>query len=487
MYLASMGQLKHKKTRNTIAAEPTPRSSCPSRADAATGAHAPGAATSGLGTGGHSSSNDANRKSHPVPQGVDKAAGVGRVPAARNPDAKQVESGRGKGHHKDGSDPRSHPHPSSSPVYREEADPDQDDASKPPPARGPRVRVASSTRPNPGSGRPHSAGPVGRRPPSPSVGTVRHATRGDATVNGTPAENVPRHVGPEIVAPPADAAGACGAHGEGPIAARRRPSSAGGARAEEEKWQTAQQSPTRIVHRGFGGQVLGGGGGGGGGRNGRDVRRESEGMVRSASKARVPRDQPTARTAGGSFAESVIKSARPFAYYDYAGTPAKARPKSAGAAAPAFDPGSHEAHALALETRFMPVGAIHKAFKGRRLAAVQAWDPHAAAAVRAARAEELLRRKLVGRTRAAGATLAAAASDRRRPRAATGGEECRSRDAALRHPGDREGRQQTGPSWARRPGGKAYGKASGQAGKEKGGEAVDWSGANTSEKDCCRK
>ncbi|CAM9901529.1 unnamed protein product, partial [Hapterophycus canaliculatus] len=30
MFLAATGRLKHKKTRNTIAAEPTPRSSCSS-------------------------------------------------------------------------------------------------------------------------------------------------------------------------------------------------------------------------------------------------------------------------------------------------------------------------------------------------------------------------------------------------------------------------------------------------------------------------
>lgn len=43
------------------------------------------------------------------------------------------------------------------------------------------------------------------------------------------------------------------------------------------------------------------------------------------------------------------------------------------------------------DTRFMPVGAVHKAYRGRRLGAVQAWDPSTAAAVRAVRAENLLR------------------------------------------------------------------------------------------------
>lgn len=44
----------------------------------------------------------------------------------------------------------------------------------------------------------------------------------------------------------------------------------------------------------------------------------------------------------------------------------------------------------ALDTRFMAISAVDKAFKGRRLQAVQARDPHTAAAVRAARAENIL-------------------------------------------------------------------------------------------------
>ncbi|CBJ27712.1 hypothetical protein Esi_0083_0041 [Ectocarpus siliculosus] len=76
---------------------------------------------------------------------------------------------------------------------------------------------------------------------------------------------------------------------------------------------------------------------------------------------------------------------------------------------------------VAAETRLMPVGALHRAFKGRRLAAVQAWDPLAAAAVRAERAEKMLRRALLGRTRAnSGETMPAAAPARRRPRKAPG-------------------------------------------------------------------
>ncbi|CAM9107416.1 unnamed protein product [Ectocarpus sp. 8 AP-2014] len=76
---------------------------------------------------------------------------------------------------------------------------------------------------------------------------------------------------------------------------------------------------------------------------------------------------------------------------------------------------------VAAETRLMPVGAIHRAFKGRRLAAVQAWDPLAAAAVRAERAEKMLRRALLGRTGTkSGETMPAAAPARRRPRKAPG-------------------------------------------------------------------
>lgn len=204
--------------------------------------------------------------------------------------------------------------------------------------------------------------------------------------------------------------------------------------------------------------------------------------MRPTTRARVPGgDESTARTTEGSFVESVIKSARPFVDYDYnlTNTKAKPRPKSAGAAiatamataaaAAAFHPESPEAHALAAVTRFMPVGVIHEAFKGRRLAAVQAWDPQAAAAVRAARAEKLLRRTRLGRTGAAGAPTQAVVPARRRPRATTAGVNARNGNEPLRCTDTPDGRR-----WD----GQTHGFADGQ-----GGDAADWCGTSAARKD----
>ncbi|CAM9702607.1 unnamed protein product [Ectocarpus sp. 12 AP-2014] len=92
--------------------------------------------------------------------------------------------------------------------------------------------------------------------------------------------------------------------------------------------------------------------------------------------------------------------------------------RAASSAAAAKFPSAED---VAAETRLMPVGVIHRAFKGRRLAAVQAWDPLAAAAVRAKRAEKMLRRAFLGRTGTnSGETMPAAAPARRRPRKAPG-------------------------------------------------------------------
>ncbi|CAM9186214.1 unnamed protein product [Ectocarpus sp. 4 AP-2014] len=92
--------------------------------------------------------------------------------------------------------------------------------------------------------------------------------------------------------------------------------------------------------------------------------------------------------------------------------------RAASSAAGAMFPSAED---VAAETRLMPVGAIHRAFEGRRLAAVQAWDPLAAAAVRAKRAEKMLRRAFLGRTGTNSVeTMPAAAPARRRPRKAPG-------------------------------------------------------------------
>lgn len=503
MFLASTGQLKHKRTRNTIAAEPTPRSSCPSSADAAaSSAHAAGAAASDPSAARRNVHvNGGSRRSNPAPRAANKVASSGSALGEfrTNSGANSAEADHGMRLPEDvgGLCPRSHPRLLMSAVYRQEGDSDHDDLSASPktsverrPSRAAR-RAASPDRRDPEGTRPQSAGgAVGRRPRSPvksSVGTVRrHATQDDTPTRWRAGKEVPLHVGPEIVAPSVNVARACVGREERSTAVRRRPASAGGGVAAANKtWGAELQSRARVVHRGFGERGRGGrgrNGGGGGDRIDRAVRRKRGGMARPTPKARAPGGESTARTPGGSFAESVIKSARPFADYDYI-TATKARPKSAGAAtnttvvsaAPAFDPGSRESHALAAETRLMPVGAIHKAFKGRRLAAVQAWDPQAAAAVRAARAETLLRRKRLGRAGPAGAPASAAASDREQPGEA--GVDSRNRDEELRCRHESEGGRRLGSSSSRRACGK---------GRSRGGEAVDRRDTTALGKECRR-
>ncbi len=177
---------------------------------------------------------------------------------------------------------------------------------------------------------------------------------------------------------------------------------------------------------------------------------------------------------------SVINSARAFVDSDRGGgggggggggvRSSRERPKSASAAAaaaaaPLFDPDSPESRALAADTRFMPVGAIDKAFKGRRLAAVQAWDPPAAAAVRAARAEKLLRRALIGRAGATRAPMPAAAPATRRPR----------------RNGSEAGYHRVRASSARRGKPQDCGVSCGDA-----SEVADWCGNRGLRKDCRR-
>lgn len=484
MYLASMGQLKHKRVRNTIAAEPTPRSSCPSSAgDRA--ARAARAATSDPNVVRYNNrSNNANRDSDAVSQGANKAARRGSIlTAVHNPKAKQVEPEYVNSKPEDDSDAspqQSHPRLVTSAAYREEDDSDHDDwstTSKTPTARRPRVRATSSDRRRV---RPQSAGPVGRPPRSSSASAARRATQeDDTTAKRRPAEDVPLHVGPEVMAPSAEVAGVSGGRGVRPKAVRRRPASAGGVAAAEKKWRPAQESPNRVVHRGFGGRGRGGrgrNGGGRGGRGGRDVGHKGGRIERPTPKPRVSGGESAARSAEGSFAESVIKSIHPFADYNFIFATTKARPKSAGAAAgatahaPVFDPKTHKSHALAAETRFMPVTAIHKVFKGHRLAAVQAWDPPAAAAVRAARAEALLRRKHFGRTGpAAGASMLAAAENSGKRQPGVTGARGGKGDAGLRcrSQSNQQGRQGAGPTSTRR-----------RKGGEKGGETVDWCGSD---------
>eukprot|EP00752_Nemacystus_decipiens_P018619 g16694.t1 len=490
MFLAATGKLKHKRTRNTIAAEPTPRSSCPSSAEAAASEHAAGAAASDPPDAIHNTHahGGENRSSNPASKLASTAARAGSTPAALRNDLEAMPVEINPEHAGDSSLQSPHPRLLMSAVYRQEDDSDHDDlyASSKTHAE----KATSPERRKLGSARPQSAGGggAGRRSRSPvqDVGTIdRHATQDDPTVNRQPPPDVPLHVGPEVVAPPADhVAKACVGRAEQSTAMRRRPMSAGAAATGKQQWGVELQSRTRVVNRGFGdrGRCHGGRNGGrgrGGGRDGRDARGKFGGMARPTPNAAAQVGESTARSVDGSFAESVIKSARPFAAYDYiaAATTTKRRPKSAGAAttapaAPAFEPESREAHAFAaVDTRFMPVGVIDKAFKGRRLAAVQARDPRAAAAVRAARAEMLLRRRRLGRAGVRGASAAAAAasaatpmpaaaSDRGRPgEARVGG---RGGGEALSFRGEAGSGRRSGPSWARLGRGKGKGRRGGE-------------------------
>ncbi|CAM9160783.1 unnamed protein product [Ectocarpus fasciculatus] len=163
--------------------------------------------------------------------------------------------------------------------------------------------------------------------------------------------------------------------------------------------------------------------------------------------------------------------------------------RAASSAAGAKFPTAEE---VAAETRLMPVGAIHRAFKGRRLAAVQAWDPLAAAAVRADRAEKMLRRALLGRTGTnSGETMPAAAPARRRPRkgsgpkaAATTKTENKVGGGASDRGGGGGSRKCSSAPRVRGPDERAVGRGGGEG---DGGSDADWCGSRGMRRDVRRE
>lgn len=536
MFLASMGRLKHKRTRNTIAAEETPRSSCPSEADPiAASAADPGVPnpTETHQTGGNSIKEETGVKgvSAPVPHtGTRGAPAAGKASdwLGDNPGAKHVNSGNAVGDRKDFRTPAwSPPRPLSPTAKRHNQDADShsrhrsiangEDDSDPLPAKGPSegnlgARAASSGDlgcPSPrarqhGRGRPRSACPRGHQSRSPGVVMLRYGNPDTSTKWAETAGDVPLQVGPTIATPPAKdvarrgTASPSAVHPPRPASARELQQ---GARARRAR-QGVNSNPAIIAHRGVDSRGLDGGArrpcGDGGASPGRRFDENDDPARRDTVNACYSTER-------GSFAASVLNSARALAEYDVRPkgddcltVPKKGgqRPKSAHAAAPTVNVAAcakiPTAEDLAAETRLMPVGAIHRAFKGRRLAAVQAWDPLAAAAVRAERAEKMLRRSLLGRTGTnSGETMPAAAPARRRPRKGSGTKAAattktekivggRDRDRGGGGGGSRE------CSSARRVGGPA-GRAVGTGGSDGGGGSdADWCGSRGLRRDARR-
>lgn len=464
MFLASMGRLKHKRTRNTIAAEETPRSSCPSEADpTAAPAADPGIPNN---TEKHQTTSVNNIEkeavvkgaSAPVPHaGTRGAAAAGRASdwPGDNPGVKHVNSGNAVGDRKDFRTPAWSPPRPLSPTAKRH---DQDTNSHPRnhsiangdddllPAKGPAegnlgARAASSGKlgcPSPRArqhrrGRPWSACTRGHRSRSPGVVMLSSGNPDTSTKWAETAGDVPLQVGPTITTPPVKDVAHRGITSP-PALQPPRPASARvleqGARASKPR-QGVNSSPATIAHRGVDSRGLDRGArrpcGGGGASPGCSLHGKGDPARRDAANVCYPTER-------GSFAASVLNSARALAEYDLrpkgdgsftVPTKDDQRPKSANAAAATVNAAAGAkfptAEDVAAETRLMPVGAIHRAFKGRRLAAVQAWDPLAAAAVRAERAEKMLRRALLGRTGAnSGEAMPAAAPARRRPRKAPG-------------------------------------------------------------------
>lgn len=448
MFLASMGRLKHKRTRNTIAAEPTPRSSCASEADHKT-APPPGDACcpepqAAIQTssevralvGGHNSDTTSARRSSNE-KGCDTSPSESDP---RFPTSTAFTLGKRSDHDSRGklTGGKRVPADQSLPAGRLEKEARAPSAAVPrcPPRRASERQTNSpSHRQLDRRRRPRSVGPGGRHRPPSSGADIARGSQSDApspsnnsrlaVLAAKPVGSVPLHIGPEISrAVPAEGPGSPGA---GPGASfsstvarvRSRPATAGSHRQEGTGWRSARPGPPHWVAGrnvgGDGGDSDGGGRGDGGcGERSRAVCQTEGKITHPASNARVASggggDQLSSDEAG-SFAASVVRSARPLADYDSYDAEhgqrrlaaprcgMKGRPKSANAAVrgvahavAASDAQYPAAHTLAAETRLMPVKTIGKAFHGHRLAGVQAWDPHSAAAVRAARAERFLRR-----------------------------------------------------------------------------------------------
>lgn len=523
MFLASMGRLKHKRTRNTIAAEPTPRSSCPSEADQTP--EPPGHA-------------------RPKPQAMIQTSSVERNPVARNnsdatptrisPNAKGLDNSSSKScprsptsaasvlvnnsDHNGRRKPTGGEHmaaakpPPAGKCEKEGRESFANDTSSPPRRASERESFSRNHRQLDPHRRPRSAGPGGRhRPPSPGVRVTRGphpgAPKGSSTTRRevlpvTPVRDVPLNVGPEIY--PATHRKGLGLHEAGPGAyfssvarPRPRPATADSYRQEGTAWRSPRPGLHRGVNRKLGDGGGGGGRGGCGGRGGGRGRGDGRAICQTEGRRVDP--TPKARVAAGggdhvslneegSFAASVVRSAQSLAEYGkddanndrrQMGTPRRGRegrPRSANAAvrgatkAVALDPQFSAANALAAEaeTRFMPVKTIGKAFHGHRLAGVQAWDPHTAAAVRAARADTFLRRNIVDREKEG----PMAAPDRARRMAAAAGIGGSKSDVSTVQHGGHGDQHRSVPAGTQ------------QGWGEGGGGPVDWCGTIGLRKDC---
>lgn len=470
MFLAATGRLKHKKTRNTIAAEPTPRSSCPSAragpsvGEAATATSGPGVQTAPVLTprcrdGRNSRGNDGNTNRRslfpscwaPPSRAGDSPDRRSNTPARAPEGLNGVEDDRGPC----ASPPRSPPPPSppllpadspeafSDPRKRKKASDVTVAEDQPLPAAGGRLgasRVTPSadlgiprrrtSKPARSGHRARSAGLPGRRSQHPGAcGTFLRRCLSDASTvrkggqkpSGSRAhgsktarliqpgsageespDDVPLHVGPVISDVDGVDAGTSPAakSGDDEVARkslnRPRPASAGPplGRGRFTAELRRRAGPPRIVKRGF--EDKGGN---------RGAHQHDNPRTLAAPNARLSSSvKRSPSTEEGSFALSVIESARPLLdYYNAnhhhdnsstnervitrAGCEKQQRPRSAGA---------FSAYPAAAAKRMMPVGNGDTTSKAKRLAAVEAAELSSAAAVCAAKAEKLLRRTILG-------------------------------------------------------------------------------------------
>lgn len=454
MFLAATGRLKHKRTRDTIAAEPTPRSSCPSitvepRVAAAAPTAGPGVGTAHVLAPRDRHERDSSRSDSIASHRV-SAPSCKKLTAAGQPPT--GAGGR-----------RSSPSVISSP--------DMGTTSRKFQAQkiGPRAR---------------SAGPMRRRSQQPVVRTSLHGSRSDvsttkffSTKNPEPrargskstrslqaeghVDSIPRNVGPMV----SDTDGTGAAANTGPkslhcdvpsrFVNRLRPASAGPlARGDLTMEARRRRSPSGIVKQGFEGE-------------------DGDGGLIQSGKSRTCAT-PTARlspnggrnppTGEGSFALSVINSAHPLLDYCNAQHNADRRETKQKVARDAGEklqrPRSAGASPSVAATRLIFVGAIDRSSKKSRLAAVRAAELTSAAAVCAAKAEQLLRRAILSsKTGNAGARKPSGLPTRT-PVARRGNAKIREREGS----GNDGVRRLGSSSFARAGGGRDDGAADGKRG-----------------------
>lgn len=356
-FLASRGLLKHKRTRNTIIAEETPRSFCPSSDAKADPRPARGAGDRAHWTSTNSKMDERRTTSPEATANPDGGMANGTNRSA--PEGKRNLRESVACHQSLPPSPR---------AYSSHDGPNNTDATDVD------TRVSSRDHAN----RPYSAGSVrprqnkwpGHQHSQPQPPEKHHQRR--------IGREEPPQVGPMLAAAGDEIDGDGGEQPESPMLRRRRPASAGGFRAPNAPHTERGTSSSR-----YSGPVW-------------EKRRRPP--WQSRAKERVDVDPYRRRGSG--------KRSVPSASW----TPRQHRqsiPRSPGngnrgcasgpsviqkqAAASVVTDGDENSTGVTEDTRFMPVGAVHKAYRGHRLAAVQACDPNMAAAVRAARAENVLR------------------------------------------------------------------------------------------------